>query len=268
MVNSLAFDWLSGSEADDLDLTGAGKKKKKKKKRGPAAPQAPVAGYDAATGQPIYDEVIGYDTRTGKPLYAQQEARRRAALAQAGGQQIVGYDDLGQPLYGPAQTPASYPMQPGFAPVQPGLAAVGQGSMFGAFADVGAPAAYPAYPGTPTPPPPPGVHPQLWAQYLAAQQAAQNAQLAPQGQGAPFFSLVGDPAAPQAPVDFESAGGSFYSGDESGGASFLDQGDFDNLQGGGGYPPLPMFRALGGSGCCHCAGFKKYPPRDAIADPF
>lgn len=321
MVNSLAFDYLAGAEAlDELDLTGAGKKKKKKKKKKSKAPKAPIAGYDAATGEPVFDEIIGYDTRTGKPLYAQQEARRRQALAQAGGQTIVGYDEFGEPILGPAAAPVGYSMQPGFTPAQPALAAIGQGSMMGAFADVGeAPA---------TPPPPPGWTPQAWAQYLYTQQTAQNLQQGPGGQGAAFFSLVEDSGGPQfggaAPVDFESAGGAFYSGEEEQGGSFLDAGDFENLYGGqgDGREASPMFRAVGavantsaragigtpesraraaallgetereprgaaqtgarpvstslaplfgavsGSGCCECAGYKKYPRKDAIRDPF
>ena len=235
-MNSYAFDYLSGAEAlDDLDLTGAGKKKKKKKKKKSKAPAAPIAGYDPETGAPVYDEIIGYDARTGKPRYAQQEARRRALLAgeapQAG--QVTGFDEWGEPIYGA-------PQQPAFAALQGAPAAPGQGSMFAAFADVGESAQMP-----------PGWTPQQWQQYLYTQRMAQNLQQGPGGQGPSFFSLVGDSGAPgspdAAPVDYESAGGAYFSGEEETGGSFLDAGDFSDLYGGGMDIPAqsPMFRATG-----------------------
>lgn len=242
-MNTYAMDFLAEGSGLDLTLEGSGKKKKKKKAKAPAAP---IAGYDAATGAPIYDEVIGYDTRTGKPIYAQQQARLQQ-LRTGAGQQIVGYDDFGEPIYGPAQAPIGYPMQPGFTPMQPGLAAVGQGSLFESFAGAG--------PAEQMPPMPPGWTPQAWQNYLYAQRMGAAAQQGLQGQGPSFFSLVGDsgPSGPQPGyggdfVDYESAGGFGYTGEEDQGASFLDQGDFEALGAGMDIPASsPLSRAVGGT---------------------
>lgn len=257
-MNSYAFDYLSGAEAlEDLDLTGAGRKKKKKKKK--KAKRAPAA------------------------------------------------------------------------------AAPDYGSMFGAFADEGAPADLPELSDAdllPATRPSAGrtMTPEQFRALLAQLRATQTAPEPRQGPGvaSPMFeAIAGDSgeawpqaAEPRGAVDYEAAGEALFTGEEDAGGSFLDAGDFSDLYGGGmdipaqsplfratgaaaqtrpGTPDgraraaallneprqaqsaarlapesqaqraaaaIPMFKAVSGSGCCKCAEYRKYPRRDAIADPF
>lgn len=96
MVNSLALDYLSGSDADDMDLTGSGRKKKKK--HGGNRPPVYV--------EPVYVEQADYEPLTFLQTASGENAQDAADLEAIGELEGSGKKKKKKKRHAPAQQEA------------------------------------------------------------------------------------------------------------------------------------------------------------------